>query len=236
MLITGMLLLVSMMSSLVASDEVKGFFDLNFYPYTEERADNIFTLNVLAKFSRGFEYFSLTNVGRESPKNDYDEINFLLSEQNIRWMVPRTSEIVQLATQALVRDESNNEAFRFGPRLAFHNIPLVQNVLAAVNAKYWISFYGAQYDEVRSGYRWQMEHVFRVTLFPKTFSNRVYLGGFADHNISHDNGTTHTWLQEAQVGVRLFQDFYAVIEQRYNEFQRGNESSMGLGLEYIIRM
>ena len=77
----------------LADDEISGFFDFNVYPYTLERGDNVVTLNVLAKLPHGFEYFSLSNMGRSSSSSSYGTFDFYLGEQNIRWMIPRSSLI-----------------------------------------------------------------------------------------------------------------------------------------------
>ena len=119
--------------------------------------------------------------------------------------------------------------------MGLHELSELAALFGKFNTRYWINIHGLQLDEVQGGYRWQIEHVFRVDILPETFDERVYLGGFADHNIAHHEGTESTWLEEAQFGVRIYNDFYGVFEQRYNGFRTGAKSSFGLGVEYVHR-
>jgi len=210
-----------------------GFLDFNFYPYTEERADNSITINAFAKLPHGFQYFSLTNFGRDPKRNELEEVEGILTEQNLRWQIPGGVPAT-FAAQALLRNGDDNDALRLGPRFAIHDTWGFQRVLQSWGAKYWIALYVAQFDHV-DGYQWQIEHCFRWDVFPELFGDRVYVGGFADHNINHANGTDSIWLEEAQLGVRLLGDCYFVTEQRYNGFRTGSETSVGVGLEYVIR-
>ncbi len=210
-----------------------GFLDFNIYPYTEEPADNSITINALANLAHGFQYFSLTNYGRDPQRNELEEIDEILTEQNLRWQIPGGVPIA-IATQALIRSGVDNDALRIGPRWAIHDTWGLDPLLKSWNLKYWIAVYGAQFDHA-PGYQWQIEHCFRWNVFPELLDDRVYVAGFADHNINHANGTDSIWLEEAQLGVRLFSEWYAVAEQRYNGFRNGSESSLGVGVEYVVR-
>jgi hypothetical protein len=210
-----------------------GFLDFNFYPYTQVDADNSITVNAFAQLAHGFQYFSLTNYGRDPNRPALEETENLLTEQNLRWQVPGGVPMT-LAVQALLRSGDDNDALRLGPRFALHDTWGLERVLKPLGAKYWIALYGAQFDHV-AGTQWQIEHCFRWDVFPELLGNRVYVAGFADHNINHANGTDSIWLEEAQLGVRLVGDCYFVTEQRYNGFRNGSESSVGVGLEYVIR-
>jgi hypothetical protein len=76
----------------------------------------------------------------------------------------------------------------------------------------------------------QVEHVFRRFFFDK----RMYVGGFADHNLNKDGSSD--WVTETQIGLRLAERFYAVTEFRYNSFlPSGLRSGVGVGLEYLVR-
>ena len=209
-----------------------GFLDFNFYPYTKVDADNAFTLNALGNLRRGLQYFSLTNFGRDSERAALKEFDNFLTEQNLRWNIPGDVplNLFQLTAQALIRSGTGNDALRLGVRWKVHDTPRLDGLLEAVQLKYWIDFHLAQFDHV-AGRQWQIEHVFRWVVSP----NRVYIGGFADHNIDQEDGTQHNWVEETQLGVRLVDELHLIAEQRYNAFRKGDESSLGIGLEYVIR-
>jgi hypothetical protein len=74
-------------------------------------------------------------------------------------------------------------------------------------------------------------------LLPALLDNRVYLGGFIDHNIwsgAPAGGDTNTVVTEHQLGVRLFGRLYAVAEFRRNEFFPTDKNGVGFGIEYIV--
>ena len=210
-----------------------GFLDFNLYPYSEAEGDNSLTINALANLPYGFQYFSLTNFGHAVGRNELEEVDDILTEQNLRWNLPDTSPLA-IAAQTLIRSSDGNDVLRFGPRWSFHDTRGVDRLLESCNMKYWVAFYGAQFDHA-AGYQWQIEHVFLWKVFPELLDDRVYVGGFADHNINHADGTQSVWVEEAQLGIRMFGEFYFVAEQRYNGFRQGDESSLGIGLEYVVR-
>lgn len=206
-----------------------GFLDFNLYPYTSVESENSFTLNALANLPHGFQYFSLTNYGRDSEHSELEEVMNIVTEQNLRWS-PSADSPWAIAAQTLIRDGDDNDALRVGPRFTFHKTPWLKDCLAAASVKYAVAIYGAQFDHT-DDYEWQIEHVFRWNVLPEQLDNRVYIGGFVDHNIV--NGSS-TWLEETQLGIRLMGDCYFITEQRYNGFRRGSESSIGIGLEYVV--
>ena len=65
-----------------------GFLDFNIYPYTDVDSDNAATINALANLPKGFQYFSLTNFGRDPRRDELEEFDTLLTEQNLRWQLP----------------------------------------------------------------------------------------------------------------------------------------------------
>lgn len=232
--------IVALLSSSLASAQEKklptGFLDFNFYPYTEEKADTAFTINVGADLESGFQYASLTNFNRDPESAALTEFDTFYTEQDLRWS-PFTESpynIFQLSFQAVLRTGVDNDAFRLGLRWKTSETPGIRDIFEALNGTYSIVFHGAQFDKM-DGYQWQIEHRFRFNILPEAFDNRVYLAGFADHNFNHEGGLDTTWVEEAQLGVRLVDNWYAIAEQRYNGFRKGDESSLGLGVEYLIR-
>ena len=209
-----------------------GFLDFNFYPYTKVNADNAFTLNALANLPHGLQYFSLTNFGRDAERAALKEFDNLLTEQNLRWNIPGDfpRNLFQLTAQALLRSGAGNDALRLGVRWKVHSTPQLDGAFKTARLKYWIDFHAVQFDHA-AGRQWQIEHVFRWVVSP----TRVYIAGFADHNIDQEGGTQHNWVEETQLGVRLVDELHLIAEQRHNAFRQGSVSSLGLGLEYVIR-
>lgn len=211
-----------------------GFLDFNFYPYTSVDSDNAITINALANLNHGFQYFSLTNFGRNPNWAALQEVDAVLTEQNLRWK-PDWDLPIAMAGQALLRTGvGDNDVLRFGPRWTGHKTGCLEEISNRFHLKYWIACYGLQFDHT-TGNQWQIEYVFRWDVLPELLDNRVYLSGFVDQNIDHSAGTKTTWLEETQLGVRVLGDWHVVAEQRYNGFRRGREASLGLGLEYVMR-
>ncbi len=211
-----------------------GFLDFNLYPYTSVDRDNSITINALVNLPNGFQYFGFTNFARDPARGTLEEVSGLLTEQHLRWK-PNWQYPVSLAGNVLLQSGSHaNDALRFGPRITLDKTSLLRETLERWHVRYSVAFYGAQFDHV-DGTQWQIEHAFRWDILPDLLDNRVYIGGFADHNINHATDTNSTWIQEAQRGVRVVGDWYAVIERRYNGYRIGEESSIGVGVEYVMR-
>ncbi len=211
-----------------------GFLDFNIYPYTEVRSDNAFTMNALVNMPDNLQYFGFVNLGRDASRDELEETDSYLTEQNLRWTIPETNGLLQVTAQAFLRSGIDNDALRLGLRLKMHKTPGVSFVCGAINLKYWVDVHALQFDHI-SGTQWQIEHVYRIDVLPALFDGRVYIGGFADHNINHESGPRHTWVQEAQLGVRTYGNVYLVVEQRYNGYRVNNKSSVGVGVEYVMR-
>ncbi len=226
------IVLLSLQARAETIHENTGFLDFNLYPYTKVDADNAVTVNALGNLRHGLQYFSLTNFGRDSERAALKESDNFLTEQNLRWNIPGDMplNLLQLTVQALVRSGRGNDALRLGLRWKIHSTPRLHRLLKAARVVYWIDIHAVQFDHV-DGRQWQIEHVFRWVLSP----NRVYVAGFADHNIDPEGGTKHNWVEETQLGVRLVDHLHLVGEQRYNAFRQGEETSVGIGLEYVIR-
>jgi len=71
-----------------------------------------------------------------------------------------------------------------------------------------------------------------------TVSERLYISGFLDQTFNldlPDAFPTNPIVSEVQLGVRLFDRFYAVTEYRINQFRRGDEHNLAAGFEYKFR-
>ena len=78
-----------------------------------------------------------------------------------------------------------------------------------------------------------MEHYFKLR-FPG-LSDRLYLSGFIDQTFDLDMPDEFPdvlIVAEVQGGVRIWKNFYAVVEYRNNDFRLGNESNLAAGIEY----
>ena len=232
------LVLLALLLNSVSAFADTGFVDINLYPYTHVPTDTAITVNAFVKLPKGFQYFSLNSFGRRKSASDINRFSLdsFVTEQNLRWNLPGDLpwNLFQLTVQALLRDGSGNDALRLGFRWKVHKTPLLRELMDYLYYRHWINFHGAQFDE-NPGYQWQISHNFRFDPFPESAPRRIYIKGWADHNINHEGGVDHTWIEEAQLGIRVVNEFHLVGEQRYNGFRRGKELSVGVGIQYILR-
>ena len=229
-----LLLLIPLGSGAAAAQASTGFLDFNAYPVTGVRADNAMTINAGAALGHGIAYASLTNFGR-SVSGPSADIDAWLTEQNIRWQLPHASlGMFQLTFQALMRSGESNDAARIGVRWNAGATPHLSHVLDRAGLAYWLNLHAAQFDHA-PGRQWQIEHVFRWTPPVSALGERVYIAGFADHNLGLVGPRSAAWVEEAQLGVRVTGGLHVVFEQRYNGFRVGDETSFGIGIEYLLR-
>lgn len=209
----------------------KGFLDFN--GYYDTRKFSVMTLNILAKLPHRFQYFSLTNF--EGPKQTSDLSNYY-SEQNIRWNIKKTIPI-DLISQWVLKSDTNNDVLRFGVRWRLNSTTGLSKIFKKLNLSYSVSPYILQFGErTPTKYFAQIEHVYRLKILPKYLGNRIYIAGFGDQNlINNDGKISMKWVSEHQIGVRLFNQFYAVVEYRINDFLPDNNNGLGYGLEYKIK-
>lgn len=82
----------------------------------------------------------------------------------------------------------------------------------------------------------QIEHVYAFLIAPQTFGKRLYLGGFADQNMVYnaDGGVSFKWVSEHQLGFRIVNRLFAVLEYRINDYLLTDKYGLGYGLEYKI--
>jgi len=179
--------------------------------------------------------FSLDGVSVISPKAS-DKFSLyakdFYTEQNLTWAPPGTKPIAW-NIQWNLRSPDNNDRLRLAPQWLVHQTPVLDRILGALNLTYKINFHVVQWDDETHGdYVWQMEHVYRVNVFPGWFDNRVYMSGFVDHTFGGPNNPAV--VTEHQIGLRVIDNWYAIAEYRRNEYRKGNEDSLGLGVEYKI--
>ncbi|MFT5207112.1 MAG: hypothetical protein ACI9CF_000861 [Candidatus Omnitrophota bacterium] len=213
-----------------SSKASKGFIDFNWYYDIENYS--VMTVNLGAKLSNNLSYFSLNNFFNDFNDSDYADVEDFYSEQNITWSPPETGPIAW-NVQWNLRSGEGNDRLRLAPQWLLDKTPLLDKLLGAMNATYKINFHAVQWDDETHGdYVWQMEHVYRMNIFPQWFDNRVYLAGFVDH--AFGGPSNPAVVSEHQVGIRLLDNWHAIAEYRRNEYRKGNEDSLGLGVEYKI--
>lgn len=211
----------------------KGFIDFN--GYYDTREFSTLTINMLGKLPHRFQYFSLTNYQGAQESSD---LASFYSEQNVRWAITSHSPI-DLTMQYVMRNGDANDDIRLGFRWRIHSTPILDSICQKINFKYSINPLVVQFREgTETKLMTLIEHVYRFNIFPRILNNRVYLGGFADHNLSRneDNKVQHNWVTEHQLGFKLIDQLYLIAEFRINTFlAKENKTGLGYGLEYKIK-
>ena len=112
-----------------------------------------------------------------------------------------------------------------------NNTSQLRNFFNKISLVYSLQLFPVRFDQRDLG-GWQISHVYTLT-FPY-ISDRLYFSGFFDHNIgegSADTGRRDNIVSENQFGVRIYKQFYAVLEYRFNEYRRNNKNNLGAGIE-----
>lgn len=209
-----------------------GFVDLNYYPaLTDVDQDTFLTVNALVNFSPSLQYYSFTNIADNESRNPFARNNKYYTEQNLRWKINPDSPL-DLTIQWNLRSGSENDRLRLGFRWRLDDTPAWKDFFDSIHLAYFINFHAVQLDH-EDPYVWQMEHVIHMT-FPY-LTDRLYLAGFIDHTFNEDlpDGFPGAPIVlEMQAGYRLCSQLYAVAEYRFNEYRRGEEDNLAIGLQY----
>ncbi len=212
-----------------------GFLDFNLYPYLSDvDTDTSGTINIAAALKHRLSYFSLTNFGNQDGADELEDIDGFYTEQNIRWQIADQSPL-DLTIQMNFRSGEDNDRHRLGFRWRLNNTPLLEDFFHTVHLAYSINFHVLQFDNEDANV-WQMEHVYRMT-FPQ-LSDRLYLAGFIDHTFNQDlpvNFPDNPIVGETQLGFRLEENFYAIVEYRINQYRRSDVNNTAIGIEYKIK-
>jgi hypothetical protein len=209
-----------------STKKVSGFLDFN--GYYDSRDYTVFTYNILAKLPHRLEYFSLTNYQGSESNSD---VNNFYAEHNIRFGLV-DSKPLDATMQYVIRSGIKNDKQRLGIRWRIHHTKLLKSAMEKCRFSYSIN---PMFVEFGVGnmpkFMNTIEHVYNIQLIP----NRLYLGGFADQNmISVDSKIIANWVSEHQLGYRLIDQFFAVVEYRINEYERPQSTGLGFGVEYKI--
>ena len=210
---------------------ISGFVDFNVYYDTREFS--VLTYNILANISERLQYFSLTNY--QSAERSFD-MGSSYAEHNLRWKIKKKTPL-DLTFQYVLRNGVDNDDFRFGIRWRLNNTPKIDSFLKKLNMSYSFNPMFIEFSRREAAkFMTIIEHVYKINIAPKALNNRLYIGGFIDQNFEYPNtgGILFNWVSEHQLGVRLFDEFYAVLEYRINDFLPADNYGLGYGIEYNI--
>jgi len=200
----------------------------NFYPYLSDvKTDSDFTINMLVPLPGRFSYFSFINFNDVLSSGN---TGFMLTEQNLIWQVSERLPI-DLVAQDIIRNGTDNDTIHLGVRWRLNNTPALAAFFRAINLNYAVQIFPTRIDQRDVG-GWQISHTYQMT-FPY-ISDRLYLGGFLDHNIDETTrpGLTRDYVvSETQFGVRLYRRLYAVAEYRINDYRLSDNTNFGAGFE-----
>ncbi len=209
-----------------------GVIDINIYPLlTDVKNDNFLTVNAAQKFNDRLSYFGFINFGKKQSANSSNTDIIYYTEQNLRWKISDNSPL-DLTIQINFRSGADNDRYRLGVRWRLSDTEGISGIFRKLNLSYAINLHGVQFDKEDS-YVWQLEHSFRMT-FPY-ISDRLYLAGFMDHTFNQtlpQNFPSSPIVGEAQLGFKIFDNFYAIAEYRINDFRRTEVDNLAVGIEY----
>jgi hypothetical protein len=230
-----MLLCYAGLAAPLSHAQTNGTLDFNVYPYLGDvDTSSAFTLNISANLTDRLSYFSLNNLSDADGDGSFSDGMGYFTEHNLRWKLGENSPL-DLTAQSNIRKGSENNRHRLGVRWRLNDTASLMGFFARHNLSYFVNLHAVQFDH-EDAHVWQLEHVFRLTL--PQISDRLYISAFVDHTFNEDlpRGTPSAPIvAEVQMGYRLFGDFYAVAEQRLNEYRRSDVNNFTLGLEYIAR-
>ncbi|WP_339710366.1 hypothetical protein [uncultured Kriegella sp.] len=210
---------------------LSGFVDFNFYYDTREFS--VLTYNILANLPKRFQYFSLTNY---QSSNESFDLNSVYAEHNVRWALHK-SKPIDLTLQYVMRGGDDNDDFRLGFRWRAHAAKKLFSFFKKLNSSYSINPMFIQFRRnAIPKYMTIIEHVYKINIAPKALDRRIYIGGFIDQNFQYDGrgGLSFKWVTEHQLGLRIIDELYAILEYRINDFFTEDSYGLGYGLEYKI--
>ena len=213
----------------------RGFLDFN--TYYDSRSSTVLTLNILANLPHRFQYFSLTNYFSPVNATVLSDLESFYTEQNIRFS-PKEALPVDATLQWVVRSPGENDALRVGARWRLSDTSGIESFFERLNMAYSVNFHFYQLDFVsQPGWRWQIEHVYRMNVLPQMLGKRVYVGGFLDHNLqpfAPADPYASRIVTEHQLGIRVTAGLHVVAEYRFNEYFDKSEHGLGIGLQFVI--
>lgn len=208
------------------------FADFSLYPYQRSVKDDVdFTTTINARLPGRFSYFGYMNFKGVVTGGS---AVFDRSEQNLRYSLSDRLPL-DLNAQGILARGDGNDFYQLGVSWRIHDTPGLNNFFDRINMVYRMTFQLKRYG-VDDASAWAMEHWFRIT-FPQ-WSDRLYVSGFVDQTFDQDLPEAlpkSPIVGEVQMGVRLWDNFYAISEYRVNQRRVGDEYNFAVGLEYKVR-
>ena len=223
------LLLITAAASAQNSGPPKLMMDFSLYPYQRMvDSDNDLTVTTNANLPGRFSYFSYLNFKGVVTDGDAE---FVRSEQNIRYAISDKLPL-DLNLQGVFAGGTGDDFYQLGVGWRINDTPAWAEFFDRINMVYRLTFHLQRFASDDSG-AWGLEHWFKVT-FPGRF-DRVYLSGFVDQTFGQDLPAalpSNPIVGEVQLGVRLWDKFYAIGEYRVNQLRLGDENNFAAGIEY----
>ena len=226
------LVLVATVAQAQGSGPPRATIDFSLYPYQHTLDNDVdFTTMINARLPGRFSYFSYVNM-----KGTFTSDSFVFdrSEQNLRYSLSDQLPF-DLNLQGVLARGNGNDFYQLGIGWRVHNTPGWQAFFGRINLIYRMTVQLRRF-EVEDTSSWALEHWFRMT-FPQ-ISDRLYLSGFVDQAFDETLPAAmpdSPIVTEIQLGMRVFDQFYAVAEYRKNQRRIGNENNLAVGIEYKMR-
>jgi len=206
--------------------------DVSLYPYQHTLKDDVdFSVMMNARLPGRFSYFGYVNM---TGAFTGEAFVFDRSEQNLRYSIS-DSVPLDLNLQGVLMRGDGNDFYQLGIGWRVHDTPAWQDFFDRINLIYRVTVQLRRF-EVADTSSWGLEHWFRMT-FPQV-SDRLYLSGFVDQSFGEDLPAAlpdSPIVTEIQLGMRMFDQFYAIGEYRKNQRRVGNENNFAVGIEYKVR-
>ena len=214
------------------SGRPKATIDFSLYPYQHTVKDDVdFSVTMNSALPGRFSYFGYANMKGIATSGS---ASFVRSEQNFRYTMSDKLPL-DLSLQGVLVGGDGDDFYQLGVSWRVHDTARWRDFFARINLIYRMNFYPKRYS-VDDASAWQMEHFFKMT-FPK-LSDRIYLSGFFDQTFNQnlpDTLPSSPIVTEIQLGMRMFDHFYAIIEYRVNQWRVGDERNLAVGIEYKAR-
>lgn len=223
---------IAFSASAQEGDRPKATIDFSLYPYQHTLKDDVdFSVMMNASLPGRFSYFAYANMKGSTTG---ESAVFDRSEQNLRYSISDNLPL-DLNFQAILIRGDGNDFYQLGLSWRIHDTPVWQQFFDRINLIYRLTFQLKRYSVDDRG-AWQMEHFFKMT-FPD-LSDRLYFSGFVDQTFNQDLPDTmprNPVVAELQLGLRMFDRFYAITEYRVNQWRVGDEYNLAVGVEYKVR-
>ncbi len=206
-----------------------GFIDLNYY--WDTRQFNTLTINAGANLPYDVEYFQFLNLNSQlDDAGALEDLEGFYTEMHFRRPIAKDSRWLKPLDWTVMYADGTGipDVTRLGIRWRTHDTPggVGDFLTEQLKLEYSLNFHVVESD----GSGIQLEHFYRRFFF----DNRLYVSGFADHDVNNDG--SDTWVAEHQLGVKLVGQWFAVAEYRYNAFLPDEQKSgWGFGVEYLIQ-